>query len=433
MAVDHYQRHTINAQALRGEDSEVKDYMYSHISPVITSMTTSLIRRFDNEVSQIGDVIKLTLGEPDMATPRRITEAGIRSLHAGRTHYAPNAGTPELRRAISDYLSRRRSLQYLPEQIIVTQGATEAISSVLTALLNPGDVLVWATPGFNQYRTMAILNGAQAIAIDTSEDDYRLTPQALESVLSTVQGRNIVVVLNYPANPTGIDLTAQELADLAAVIERYDATVVSDEVYAEIVYGQAHSSIAQLIPERTVLIDSASKTFAMTGWRLGFFAAPKHSVNALAKVHQAHVSTAATFVMDAAQEAYESGDSDIAVMVDEYRRRRDYLYQSVTALGYRVAHPQGAFYLYLSVPEDYEGSGGDYARAMAQEAHVAGIPGEAFQEGDSRQIRLSYAASMQQLHAAVERLEQWRHITPTSVNSLCPEQYDLTAVKEDSK
>jgi aminotransferase len=133
MAVDHYQRHTINAQALRGEDSEVKDYMYSHISPVITSMTTSLIRRFDNEVSQIGDVIKLTLGETRHGNPATHHRSGIRSLHAGRTHYAPNAGTPELRRAISDYLSRRRSLQYLPEQIIVTQGATEAISSVLTA------------------------------------------------------------------------------------------------------------------------------------------------------------------------------------------------------------------------------------------------------------------------------------------------------------
>lgn len=380
------------------------------VLPQLHTLATSIIRSFDTEASAIEGILKLTLGEPDFATPDFIKEAALRSLANNRTHYAPNAGTPGLRQAISDYLTRRRSLHFPAEDIIVTEGASEAISSVLTALLHPGAVLLYATPAFGLYANVAKLIGVESIAIDTESTDFILTPDALDAALRSVRGRDAVLVLNSPNNPTGVTLNEAQLQGLAEVVERHDVTVLSDEVYAEISYDERPApSIAQFAPDRTIVVDSASKSYAMTGWRLGFFAAPHNLAAQLAKVHQIHVSTAAMFTMDAAQTAYEQGDASIDLMVETYRDRRDYLVDSLVGLGYDIVRPTGAFYTYVQVPGEFDGSSFDYARLMAREAKVAGVPGEAFVDGSSRYFRFSYAASSDDLHEAVARLRRFRN------------------------
>lgn len=379
------------------------------VIPQLSNLTTSVIRSFDAEVSSIPGILKLTLGEPDFPTPAFIKDAAVASLAHDRTHYAPNAGTPGLRQAIASYLARRRDLYFSAEDIIVTEGASEAISSALTALLHPDAALVYATPGFGLYASMARLTGAEPVPIDTTDTDFALTPDALERTLDSLKGRDTVLVINSPNNPTGVTLSSSQLQVLADVVERHDVTVLSDEVYAEVSYETRPApSIAQFAPDRTIVVDSTSKSYAMTGWRLGFFAAPHALSVQLAKAHQIHVSTAATFTMDAAQVAYEQGDASIDLMVGEYRKRRDYLVQALTELGFSMAKPSGAFYLYVRIPEDYEGTGYDYARLLAREAKVAGIPGEAFASGPSRYVRFSYAAGLDTLHEAVRRISAFR-------------------------
>lgn len=379
------------------------------VIPEVRALTTSLIRKFDQEVSLIPGILKLTLGEPDFPTPDFIRQAAVEALSRNRTHYAPNAGTPGLRNAISTYLERRRGLHFAAENIIVTEGASEAISSVLTALLHPGAVLLYPVPGFGLYGTLALLNGAEPQELGTTETGFALQPEALERALRENQGRDVVLMLNSPSNPTGVTLDESAHAALAEVIKRYEVTVVSDEVYAEISYETRPApSISSFLPDRTVLVDSTSKSFAMTGWRLGYFAAPPSLSPLLAKVHQTHVATAATFTMDAAQAAYERGDVEIDRMVEQYRARRDYLAGALTGLGYTVVPPSGAFFLYVQVPDTFAGTGYEYALLLAKEAKVAGIPGEAFAQGPSRFIRFSYAADLPTLREAVQRLRDFR-------------------------
>ncbi|KAB7786524.1 pyridoxal phosphate-dependent aminotransferase [Bifidobacterium cebidarum] len=378
------------------------------VIPQLGNLTASVIRAFDREASSIPGILKLTLGEPDFDTPQFITDAAVASLARHRTHYSPNAGTPGLRQTIADYLHRRRHLNYSAEDIIVTEGASEALSSALTALLDPDAVLVYPTPAFGLYASMAKLTGATSIPIDTTDTDFVLTPSALERALQSTQGRNTVLVLNSPNNPTGVTFTADQLQALAQVVQRYDVTVLSDEVYAEISYDvRPAPSIAQFAPDRTIVVDSTSKSYAMTGWRLGFLAAPHALALQIGKVHQIHVSTAATFTMDAAQVAYEHGDESIGLMVGQYRERRDYLVNALRELGFSMARPSGAFYVYVNVPAEFSGTGYDYARLLAQQARVAGIPGEAFAPGSSRYVRFSYAASLDTLHEAVHRIREF--------------------------
>lgn len=382
----------------------------SHPSPnrvipqAIAHLAPSAIRAFDAEVSRIPDIIKLTLGEPDFPTPQFIKQAAARALEANRTHYAPNAGTEGLRTAISAYLSRRRGLDVLPDRIIVTTGASEALSSTLGTLLEAaGAELIEFTPAFGQYASLARIHGAKFTTIDTTSNEFRPDPAALDRVLGQTRGP-AVVILNSPSNPTGIVLNEDELRDLARVIDRHDAIVVSDEVYAEISFeNRPAPSIAKFIPERTVVIDSTSKTYAMTGWRLGWLAAPEWLAPAILKYHQLAVSCAATFSMDAAQEAYEHGDDAIDEMVEEYRRRRDFLAGALNAAGYRTVNPQGAFYLYVRAPERYA-NGLEFARDLAERAKVAAIPGTAFATGPSPYVRFSYAASLDILHQAADRI-----------------------------
>ena len=374
------------------------------IPQAIARLAPSAIRAFDAEVSQIPGIIKLTLGEPDFPTPEFIKRAAARALDTNRTHYAPNAGTEGLRTAISAYLARRRGLAISSDRIIVTTGASEALSSTLGTLLAvPGAELIEFTPAFGQYASLARIHGAKLTAIDTTGNGFHPDPTALDRALGHAHGP-AVVILNSPSNPTGTVASEDELRDLARIIDRHDAIAVSDEVYAEISFEHRPApSIAKLIPERTVVIDSASKTYAMTGWRLGWLAAPAWLAPAILKYHQLAVSCAATFSMDAAQEAYEHGDAAIETMVDEYRARRDFLAGALNATGYQTANPQGAFYLYVKAPERYA-DGLAFARDLAQHAKVAAIPGTAFASGPSPYVRFSYAAALDTLRQAAERI-----------------------------
>lgn len=374
------------------------------IPQAIAHLAPSAIRAFDAEVSQIPGIIKLTLGEPDFPTPEFIKRAAARALDANRTHYAPNAGTEGLRTAISAYLARRRGLAISSDRIIVTTGASEALSSTLGTLLAvPGAELIEFTPAFGQYASLARIHGAKLTAIDTTGNGFHPDPTALDRALGHAHGP-AVVILNSPSNPTGTVASEDELRDLARIIDRHDAIAVSDEVYAEISFEHRPApSIAKFIPERTVVIDSASKTYAMTGWRLGWLAAPAWLAPAILKYHQLAVSCAATFSMDAAQEAYEHGDAAIETMVDEYRARRDFLAGALNATGYQTANPQGAFYLYAKAPERYA-DGLAFARDLAQHAKVAAIPGTAFASGPSPYVRFSYAAALDTLRQAAERI-----------------------------
>lgn len=374
------------------------------IPQAIARLAPSAIRAFDAEVSQIPGIIKLTLGEPDFPTPEFIKRAAARALDANRTHYAPNAGTEGLRTAISAYLARRRGLAISSDRIIVTTGASEALSSTLGTLLAvPGAELIEFTPAFGQYASLARIHGAKLTAIDTTGNGFHPDPTALDRALGHAHGP-AVVILNSPSNPTGTVASEDELRDLARIIDRHDAIAVSDEVYAEISFEHRPApSIAKFIPERTVVIDSASKTYAMTGWRLGWLAAPAWLAPAILKYHQLAVSCAATFSMDAAQEAYEHGDAAIETMVDEYRARRDFLAGALNAAGYQTANPQGAFYLYVKAPERYA-NGLAFARDLAQHAKVAAIPGTAFASGPSPYVRFSYTAALDTLRQAAERI-----------------------------
>ena len=374
------------------------------IPQAIARLAPSAIRAFDAEVSQIPGIIKLTLGEPDFPTPEFIKRAAARALDTNRTHYAPNAGTEGLRTAISAYLARRRGLAISSDRIIVTTGASEALSSTLGTLLAvPGAELIEFTPAFGQYASLARIHGAKLTAIDTTGNGFQPDPTALDRALGHAHGP-AVVILNSPSNPTGTVASEDELRDLARIIDRHDAIAVSDEVYAEISFEHRPApSIAKFIPERTVVIDSASKTYAMTGWRLGWLAAPAWLAPAILKYHQLAVSCAATFSMDAAQEAYEHGDAAIETMVDEYRARRDFLAGALNATGYQTANPQGAFYLYVKAPERYA-DGLAFARDLAQHAKVAAIPGTAFASGPSPYVRFSYAAALDTLRQAAERI-----------------------------
>lgn len=380
------------------------------VRPAVRDLRGSLIRSFDADISGIDGIIKLTLGEPDFPTPARITEAGIESIRAGRTHYAPNAGTMGLREAIVGYLKRRRDLDYTVDNIVATVGGSEALSSSLGSLLSKDTQSIIPIPAFGAYKTQTLLAGGTVDLIDTTDTGFKLTPEQLEEAIARAEnaGKRPVLIINYPNNPTGVALTSEEIQALARVVLDHDIIVVSDEVYSEIYYGDGRAdSIARYAPQNTILIDSASKAFAMTGWRVGYIAAPVEYANEFVKVHQSNVATGATFTMDAAQEGYEHGDDDIESMVAQYSERRNFLYQALVDMGLNVAYPDGAFYLFIQIPEWFEGTSLEFCTQLAYEAKVALIPGAAFGDPQSRWVRASYAASMQNLRDAAERIEKW--------------------------
>ncbi|MBS9338185.1 aminotransferase class I/II-fold pyridoxal phosphate-dependent enzyme [Fructobacillus sp. M2-14] len=369
----------------------------------------SKIRSFDNEISAIPDLAKLTIGEPDLKTPEHIKQAAIRAMEEDQTHYTAQAGTAKIQEAIVGYLQRNHNLHYQADtEIVVTVGATEAIYAVFKTLVNPGDQFILPTPSFALYEPIITLLGGEVIDIDTSATNFRLSPTVLEDTLAT-HFKVKAVLLSYPNNPSGVTLTEDEVHALATVIKQHNVYAITDEIYSDLVYDFEPYSIARDSQDQTIYISGVSKAYAMTGWRIGFVAAPEAFLKRLRKVHAFMVTCPSAIDQAAAAEAFLNGDSDIETMRASYQERRDVLASGLTRLGLEYLKPAGAFYLFMKVPAEFEGDDRHFAITLAQEAKVGVIPGSAFGKGGNGYVRLSYASSMTVIKRALERIEQFKN------------------------
>lgn len=369
----------------------------------------SLIRQFDQSISSIPGVLRLTLGEPDFTTPDHVKEAAKAAIDANESHYTGMSGLLELRQAASQFVNEKYNLSYDPEtEILVTIGATEALSATLTAILEEGDKVLLPAPAYPGYEPIVNLVGAEIVEIDTTENDFVLTPEMLEKVILEQGNQLKAVILNYPANPTGVTYSREQMAALADVLKKYDVFVVCDEVYSELTYTeQPHVSIAEFLPEQTIVINGLSKSHAMTGWRLGFTFAPAAFTAQLIKSHQYLVTAANTMAQFAGVEALIAGKDDAEPMKREYIERRDYIIEKMTELGFKIIKPNGAFYIFAKIPADYNQDSFAFLKDFAQKKAVAFIPGAAFGQYGEGYVRLSYAASMDTIKEAMKRLKEY--------------------------
>lgn len=378
--------------------------MREKLSQKVLNLKSSGIRAFFDMANEIPDVISLGVGEPDFDTPWHIREAGIQALQSGKTFYTSNAGLQELRAAISSYTKRKTGLTYNPEnQIIVTVGGSEAIDLALRALLNAGDEVIYLEPGFvSYYPCIKLADGVPVPIRLTEENRFRLKPEQLEAAVTS---KSKVLILSYPNNPTGAVMEKEDLEALLPVIQKHDLIVISDEIYGELTYGVKHCSIAGLpgMEQRTIIINGFSKSFAMTGWRLGYALGNHEIIEQMVKIHQFAVMCAPTISQYAAIEAMEQGDGDIEAMRESYDQRRKFLYHELQRLGLPCFEPQGAFYMFPNIRE-FGLSSGEFALKLLKEEKVAVVPGDSFGECGEGFVRISYAASLQNLKEAVNRI-----------------------------
>ena len=375
----------------------------------LDKIEVSLIRQFDQSISNIPGVLRLTLGEPDFTTPDHVKEAAKAAIDANESHYTGMSGLLELRQAASQFVNEKYNLSYDPEtEILVTIGATEALSATLTAILEEGDKVLLPAPAYPGYEPIVNLVGAEIVEIDTTDNDFVLTPEILEKAILEQGNQLKAVILNYPANPTGVTYSREQMAALADVLKKYDVFVVCDEVYSELTYTeQPHVSIAEFLPEQTIVINGLSKSHAMTGWRLGFTFAPAAFTAQLIKSHQYLVTAANTMAQFAGVEALTAGKDDAEPMKREYIERRDYIIEKMTELGFKIIKPNGAFYIFAKIPADYNQDSFAFLKDFAQKKAVAFIPGAAFGQYGEGYVRLSYAASMDTIKEAMKRLEEY--------------------------
>lgn len=378
--------------------------MREKLSQKVLNLKSSGIRAFFDMANEIPGVISLGVGEPDFDTPWHIRETGIQALQSGKTFYTSNAGLQELRAAISSYTKRKTGLTYNPEnQIIVTVGGSEAIDLALRALLNAGDEVIYLEPGFvSYYPCIKLADGVPVPIRLTEENRFRLKPEQLEAAVTP---KSKVLILSYPNNPTGAVMEKEDLEALLPVIQKHDLIVISDEIYGELTYGVKHCSIAGLpgMEQRTIIINGFSKSFAMTGWRLGYALGNHEIIEQMVKIHQFAVMCAPTISQYAAIEAMEQGDGDIEAMRESYDQRRKFLYHELQRLGLPCFEPQGALYMFPNIRE-FGLSSGEFALKLLKEEKVAVVPGDSFGECGEGFVRISYAASLQNLKEAVNRI-----------------------------
>lgn len=374
-------------------------------NPQVSKIAISLIRQFDERVSNIPDVLRLTLGEPDFDTPEAVKEAGIQAIEQNFSHYTGMAGLPEVREAACAFVKKKYNLNYdWQTEALVTVGGTEAISATLLSILKPGDKVLLPTPIYPGYEPVITLANAQSIHMDTSDTNFVLTPELLEATLQA-HGEDVkAVILNYPSNPIGVTYSREEVKGLAEVLKKYPVFVMCDEIYSELVYDDTHTSIAEFIPEQTIVINGLSKSHAMTGWRIGFIFGPQALVSQIVKVHQYLVTAASTISQKAAYIALTESMDSGEVMKKEYLVRRDFVYKKMTELGFDVAKPSGAFYIFAKIPAGFKQQSMDFCVDLAEKAQLAVIPGVAFGESGEGYIRISYAASLETLEEAMRRL-----------------------------
>ena len=375
----------------------------------LDKIQVSLIRQFDQAISEIPGVLRLTLGEPDFTTPDHIKEAAKRAIDQNQSYYTGMSGLLTLRQAASDFVKEKYQLDYNPEnEILVTIGATEALSATLTAILEEGDKVLLPAPAYPGYEPIVNLVGAEIVEIDTTENGFVLTPEMLGKAILEQGDKLKAVILNYPANPTGITYSREQLEALAAVLRKYEIFVICDEVYSELTYtGEAHVSLGTMLRDQAIIINGLSKSHAMTGWRLGFIFAPATFTAQLIKSHQYLVTAANTMAQHAAVEALTAGKNDSEPMKKEYIQRRDYIIEKMTALGFEIIKPDGAFYIFAKIPAGYNQDSFAFLKDFAYKKAVAFIPGAAFGRYGEGYVRLSYAASMETIREAMKRLEEY--------------------------
>ena len=375
----------------------------------LDKIQVSLIRQFDQAISGIPGVLRLTLGEPDFTTPDHVKEAAKRAIDQNQSYYTGMSGLMTLRQAASDFVREKYQLDYNPEnEILVTIGATEALSATLTAILEEGDKVLLPAPAYPGYEPIVNLVGAEIVEIDTTENGFVLTPEMLEKAILEQGDKLKAVILNYPANPTGITYSREQLEALAAVLRKYEIFVVCDEVYSELTYtGENHVSLGTMLRDQAIIINGLSKSHAMTGWRLGFIFAPANFTAQLIKSHQYLVTAANTMAQHAAVEALTAGKDDAEPMKKEYIQRRDYIIEKMTNLGFEIIKPDGAFYIFAKIPAGYNQDSFAFLKDFAHKKAVAFIPGAAFGQYGEGYVRLSYAASMETIREAMKRLEEY--------------------------
>ncbi|MBQ2726689.1 MAG: aminotransferase class I/II-fold pyridoxal phosphate-dependent enzyme [Clostridia bacterium] len=377
------------------------------LSQTVQDIKPSGIRKYFDLLEGRKDVISLTVGEPDFVTPWHIRVAAMESLERGKTYYTSNAGTMDLRNAISDYMNRRFTLTYdAKNEIIVTVGGSEAIDMTVRALVNPGDEVIVPQPAFVCYGPIAELAGGTPVIINTKEENkFKLTAEELKAAITP---KTKLLVLPYPNNPTGAIMTREDLEPIAEVLHGTDIMILSDEIYAELTYGRDHFSIAQLdgMRERTIIASGFSKAYAMTGWRMGYTCAPAPITKQMLKIHQYAIMCAPTMSQFAAIEAMKNGDEDVAMMRAEYNRRRRYIVGGLRGIGIDCFDPEGAFYVYPNI-SGYGMTSEQFCERLLNETGVAIVPGSAFGDCGEGFARISYAYSVEHIAKAIDRIEKF--------------------------
>ncbi|MCH4168174.1 MAG: pyridoxal phosphate-dependent aminotransferase [Streptococcaceae bacterium] len=383
--------------------------LVNRFNPQVSKIEISKIRQFDQEVSKIDGILKLTLGEPDFTTPDHVKAAGIQAINDNQTHYTGMSGILELRQEASHFMSEKYHVNYDPnDEILVTVGATEAISATLMAILEKDDIVLLPAPLYPGYSPLITLAGGQIIEIDTTQNDFVLTPEMVETAMTKYGDKVKAIILNYPSNPTGVTYNRKQIQALAETLAKYDIFVLSDEIYSELTYTEeGHVSIAEYIREQTILLNGLSKSHSMTGWRLGFIFAPRELTGEIIKTHQYFVTAASTISQVAGIEALKNGRDDAAPMKAEYIKRRDYIIDKMNALGFKIIEPDGAFYIFAKIPAGLNQNSFEFLVDFAKKKQVAFIPGSAFGDYGEGYIRLSYAASMAVIETAMTRLAEY--------------------------
>lgn len=386
--------------------------MRNPLSDKIVSIEPSGIRKFFDIVNEMKDAISLGVGEPDFDTPWHIREEGIYSLERGRTFYTSNAGLKELKEEIAAYLDRRFDLPYDPgHEIVVTIGGSEAIDAAFRAMLNPGDEVLLPQPSYVSYEPCIVLADGVPVPIALREEDgFKLTKELL---LGAITDKTKILVMPFPNNPTGAIMTKEDLEEIVDVIIEKDLFVISDEIYSELTYGSNHVSIASFpgMKERTIVINGFSKSYAMTGWRLGYACGPRVIMDQILKIHQYAIMCAPTTSQYAAVSALKKGDADVERMRTAYNQRRNYLMRRFDKMGLQCFEPFGAFYVFPSIKE-FGLTSEEFATRLLQQEKVAVVPGIAFGTSGEGYVRISYAYSIEDLKEALERVEHF-------INRLC--------------
>ena len=377
------------------------------LAPAAKAMRPSGIRKFFDLAADMPHCISLGVGEPDFKTPWSVRDAGIRSLELGRTKYTANAGLKDLRKEICTYLQRRFELHYQEENVLVTVGGSEAIDLAIRALVQPGDEVIIPEPCFVCYEPITQLTGGVPVHIATrAEDQFRLTADQLRAAITP---KTKLLIFPYPNNPTGAVMSAAEVEEIAAVLRETNVLVLSDEIYSELTYGlDRHVSIASLpgMAERTIVVNGFSKSYAMTGWRLGYAVGPAPLIKVMTKIHQSCIMSAPTTSQYAAITALRQCDDQIEMMRDEYNRRRRYVVKALNEMGLTCFEPRGAFYVFPSIQISGLTSS-EFCEQLLREKEVAIIPGSAFGASGEGYARISYAYSVDHLQTAMKRIREF--------------------------